>query len=106
LEGTGDSWNCPTCVYHCVKYAQMVYEALGIPDYIGFSHPDHGHCAATTNATSKDYFKAFCERFLLGKSTSTTGLFKDSFTFDKAKWQDGEVPTLEGTLPPATYDKE
>lgn len=106
LEGTSDSWNCPTCVYHCMKYAHMVYTALGIPDYIGFSHQSHGHCAATSNATAQAYFKAFCERFLLGKSTSTAGMFTESFTFDKAKWQDGEVPTLEGDLPPATYDKE
>jgi hypothetical protein len=106
LEGTSDSWNCPTAVYHCMKYAKMVYEALGIPDYIGFSHPAHGHCAASSNATSQAYFKAFCDRFLLGKSTSTAGMFTDSFTFDKSKWQDGELPTLVGDLPAARYDKE
>jgi hypothetical protein len=106
LEGTSDSWNCPQCVYHCMKYAKMVYEALGIPDYIGFSHPAHGHCGASSNATSQAYFKAFCERFLLGKNTTTAGMFTESFSFDKTKWQDGEIPVLEGEMPSISNNKE
>jgi hypothetical protein len=105
-EGTQDSWNCPVCCYHTAKYAQMVYGALGYGDYLGFGQVDHGHCAEGSNATQKQYFQAFCDRFLLDKTSTDTKVFSESFTFDKAKWQDGEIPTLEGELPPATLSKE
>ncbi len=36
MEGTNDGWNCPKCVYTTMKYTQMVYEALGSKDYLGF----------------------------------------------------------------------
>jgi hypothetical protein len=105
-EGTQDSWNCPVCCYHTAKYAQMVFQALGYGDYLGFGHVNHGHCAEGSNATQKQYFQTFCDRFLLDKTSTDTKVFSETFTFDKAKWQDGEIPVLEGELPPATLSKE
>ncbi|WP_438043884.1 glucuronyl esterase domain-containing protein [Sorangium sp. So ce128] len=94
MEGTNDGWNCPKCVYTTMKYTQMIYEALGSKDHLGFPHPPHGHCAqAGTFAT--EYYSAFVNRFLKGESVSTEDLFTDSFTFDAGKWQDGEIPTLD-----------
>ncbi|WP_437492867.1 hypothetical protein WME75_19095 [Sorangium sp. So ce1014] len=94
MEGTNDGWNCPKCVYTTMKYTQLIYEALGAKDYLGFPHPNHGHCAqAGTFAT--EYYSAFVNRFLKGESVSTADLFTDSFTFDAAKWQDGDIPTLD-----------
>ncbi|WP_437820381.1 glucuronyl esterase domain-containing protein [Sorangium sp. So ce1078] len=94
MEGTNDGWNCPKCVYTTMKYTQMIYEALGSKDYLGFPHPPHGHCAqAGTFAT--EYYNAFVDRFLKGESVSTADLFTDSFAFDAAKWQDGDIPTLD-----------
>lgn len=99
LEGTNDSWNCPVCCYHAAKYASFVFEALGVGDRFGWGHGNHGHCAQSGNNDQMKILNAFVNRFLLNKETSTEGMFNDSFTFDKAKWQDGEVPTLTGTPP-------
>lgn len=93
MEGTNDSWNCPKCEYMTMKYAQMVFDALGSRDFIGFPHPPHGHCAQS-GTFAVEYYNAFVDRFLNGKSVSTADKFTDSFTFDKAKWQDGDVPVL------------
>jgi hypothetical protein len=94
-SGTNDSWNCPICCYETMKYTQMVYEALGTPDDVGFAHPPHSHCAQT-GTFAIDYYNAFTDRFLRGDtSVGTAGMFTDSFTFDAAKWLDGDIPTLE-----------
>jgi hypothetical protein len=99
LEGTNDSWNCPVCCYHAAKYASFVFEALGISDHFGWGHGNHGHCAQSGNSQQMKIMNAFIERFLLNKETSTEGMFNDSFTFDAGKWQDGDVPDLEGEPP-------
>jgi hypothetical protein len=94
-EGTGDSWNCPSCVYTTVKYMQLIYEALGNKDPVGFVNYDGGHCqsggAAWTNAQN-----AFLKRYILPAdgTTSTANMFDDKATFDKAKWQDGELTPI------------
>lgn len=96
LEGTNDSWNCPTCCYHAAKYASFVFEALGVPDNFGWGHGNHGHCAQSGNAGQMKILNAFVDRFLLNKDVPTSGMFSESFAFDKSKWQDNEVPELEG----------
>ncbi len=42
-----------------------------------------------------EYWNKFVDRFLLGESVSTADLFTESFTFDAAKRQDGDIPTLD-----------
>ncbi len=79
LEGTNDGWNCPTCVYTTMKHTQIVYEALGAADYIGFSHPNHGHCQQSSAQQSVNWFNTFVDRFLKGETTSTADMFDDSF---------------------------
>ncbi|WP_437914737.1 hypothetical protein WME73_03655 [Sorangium sp. So ce302] len=41
-----------------------------------------------------EYWNKLVDRFLKGQSVSTADLFTESFTFDAAKWQDGDIPTL------------
>jgi hypothetical protein len=94
MEGTNDGWNCPKCVYTTMKYTQMIYEALGSKDYLGFPHPNHGHCAQA-GTFAVDYWNKLVDRFLKGQSVSTADLFTESFTFDAARWQDGNIPTLD-----------
>ncbi|WP_437976438.1 hypothetical protein WMF11_03755 [Sorangium sp. So ce295] len=94
MEGTNDGWNCPKCVYTTMRYTQMIYDALGSKDYLGFPHPNHGHCAQA-GTFAVEYWNKFVDRFLKGQSVSTADLFTESFTFDVAKWQDGDIPTLD-----------
>lgn len=91
-EGTNDSWNCPVCVYTTVKYTQMIFEALGTKDRVGFTHYNGGHCEAG-GAEWSGLYSAYVDKYINGdESVSTEGLFTESFDFDAAKWQDGELP--------------
>lgn len=93
-EGTNDSWNCPVCVYTTVKYTQLVYEALGNKDDVGFVHYNGGHCESGGQGWSSLH-TAFVSKFLKGDtSVSTAGMFTESFDFDAARWQDGELAPL------------
>jgi len=96
MEGTNDYWNCPFCSYTTMKYTQLVYQALGTPDDIGFPQPDHQHCGQA-GTFAQQYYNSFVDRFLRGNETvSTAGLFTDTnFTFDAERWQDGDVPVLQ-----------
>ncbi len=94
-EGTMDSWNCPVCVYTTLKYTQLIYEALGNKDAVGFTHYDGGHCASGGQDWTDNY-NAFIKRYIspADGTTSTAGFFDEKFTFDKAKWQDGELTPI------------
>jgi len=96
MEGTNDSWNCPTCSYTTMKYTQLIYQALGTPDSIAFPQPPHGHCAQA-GTFAEQYYDTMVNRFLRGdESVSTAGLFTDgNFTFDANRWQDAPIPTLQ-----------
>lgn len=93
-QGGQRSWNCPVCVYTTVKYTQMVYEALGNKDDVGFVHYNGGHCESGGQAWSSLH-TAFVSKFLKGDtSVSTAGMFTESFDFDATRWQDGELTPL------------
>jgi hypothetical protein len=93
-EGTNDSWNCPSCVYTTVKYTQLIYEALGNKDEVGFTHYNGGHCENGGQEWS-DLYDAYVQKHLFGDdSISTEGMFTESFDFDADTWQDGELPLL------------
>jgi len=93
-EGTNDSWNCPVCVYTTLKYTQLVYEALGNDDAVGFTHYDGGHCESGGQDWSSTY-DAFVQKYLFDDaSVSTADRFDEKFTFDAAKWQDGDLPPI------------
>lgn len=94
-EGDNDSWNCPICVYTTVKYTQLIYEALGNKDAVGFTMYSGGHCAAGGSEWSATY-DAFVKKYLFDDaSANTTGRFSEGkFTYDAAKWQDGELTPI------------
>jgi len=94
-EGTNDSWNCPICVYTTLKYTELVYEALGSTNTIGFTHYNGGHCESGGQEWT-DTYNAFVKHYILPAdgTTSTAGMFDEKFTFDKAKWQDGDLTPI------------
>ncbi|HEX2730302.1 MAG TPA: hypothetical protein VHM70_01805 [Polyangiaceae bacterium] len=93
-EGTNDSWNCPVCVYTTVKYTQLIFEALGAKERVGFTHYNGGHCEDGGKAWS-DLQAAYIQKYLFGDdSVSTEGMFTESFDFDAARWQDGDLPVI------------
>ncbi len=95
-EGNADSWNCPICVWTTLKYTQMVYDALGSKDAIGFTQYDGGHCESGGTDWTNTY-NAFVKHYILPAdgTTATAGMFTEGkFTFDKAKWQDGDLTPI------------
>lgn len=77
-----------------IKAATGVYEALGVPERIGFSQaPASGHCAFPSSQTED--VAAFVDRFLLGDESVDTNVKKDSFSTDLSQWIPWQKPTLQ-----------
>jgi hypothetical protein len=89
-------WLGPVSTYDNSVAGHMIWEALGIPDSMGFSLVGgHNHCAFPSAQTA--ILQAFVRKFLIGNGTdSTTVLSNDqNIMFDKATWVDWTVPTLQ-----------
>jgi len=78
-----------------MKAAAKVYEALGVPERIGFSQAAAaGHCQFPSSQTED--VAAFVERFLLGDdSVDTSSATKDSYDTDMSRWAPWETPDLQ-----------
>lgn len=82
---------------------QMIYEALGVKNNMGFSSVGgHMHCSLPSSQYGD--VNAFIKKFLLGDNSANTNIFKSdkNFSLDKAKWVDWTVPTLTGSLTSTT----
>jgi hypothetical protein len=96
LENTSIDWLGPLSAFTSAIAANTVWQALGIPDHMGFSqvgHPDHCVVPASQQAD----VDAFVERFLVGGGTASTAILKTDgrFEYDAARWQDWAVPALQ-----------
>lgn len=79
--------------YVSMKAATEVYKALGVPDRIGFSQVGgHGHCAFPSSQT-KDV-EAFVDKFLLGKTSTSTAIAITPYKTDLKKWITWTTPEL------------
>jgi hypothetical protein len=78
-----------------MKAAAKVYEALGVPERIGFSQAAaSGHCAFPGSQSAD--VNAFVQRFLLGDESANTTIRKDSYAnTDMAKWITWDTPALQ-----------
>jgi hypothetical protein len=78
-----------------MKAAAEVYEALGIPERLGFSQTGaSGHCAFPSSQAAD--VNAFVQRFLLGDETVDTNIRKDTYAnTDMSEWITWETPTLQ-----------
>jgi len=94
IENTSIDWLGNVSTFSNASAAHMIWEALGIPDRMGFSQVgNHNHCAFP--ASQQPEVSAFVTRFLLNRSASTTVIRTDGgFTFDRARWVDWTVPPL------------
>jgi hypothetical protein len=78
-----------------MKAAMKVYEALGIPERIGFSQAAaSGHCVFPSSQAAD--VNAFVQRFLLGDTSANTTIRKDTYaSTNMAQWITWETPTLQ-----------
>jgi len=96
IDNTGIDWLGPESVWGCMKTANKVYQALGIPDAMGLSQiGNHSHCALPDSQVPD--VGAFVDMFLKGQQTNTSILKTDGeneLGFVDADWIDWTVPTL------------
>jgi hypothetical protein len=96
IENTDQVWLGNISTWTTGNAAHMVWEALGISDKMGFSQNGHSdHCGFP--AAQKPELSAYVKKFLVGDGTDDTNLMKTdgSYTFDKAKWVDWTIPSLQ-----------
>ncbi|MGA2093707.1 MAG: dockerin-like protein [Sedimentisphaerales bacterium] len=96
VENTSMEWLGNLSTWTNGNVTHMVWEALGIPDKMGFSqagHPDHCRFPSSQNPE----LTAYVQKFLVGGGTGNTTIMKtdSGLTFDKAKWVDWTVPSLQ-----------
>lgn len=94
IENTSMEWLGALSTYGCMKAAHTIYEALGVPDSMGYSQVGgHDHCAFPSSQQSD--LNAFVQKFLLDQSTNTNIMRTDgTYNYDSASWQPWTVPTL------------
>ncbi|WP_345954701.1 hypothetical protein [Mucilaginibacter sp. PAMB04168] len=95
IENTSIDWLSPVSSWNAANAAHKVWEALGVPDKMGFSQiGNHNHCSMPDSQLPE--LTAYVQKFLIGTGTGNTTIMKTDggFTFDAAAWVDWTVPTL------------
>jgi hypothetical protein len=95
IENTSMTWLGNISTWTTGNAAHMVWEALGVPDKMGFSQVGHGdHCGFPSSQQPE--LTAYIQRYLLGGSGSTAIMKTDGgLSFDSARWIDWKVPALQ-----------
>jgi hypothetical protein len=94
IENTSMEWLGAQSTNGCMRAGHKIYQALGVPDNMGYSQVgNHNHCAFPSSQTND--LNAFINKFLLGQSTNTNVMKTDgTFSFNEAQWIDWATPTL------------
>jgi hypothetical protein len=93
IENTAMEWLGNLSTWTNGKVTHKVWEALGIPDRMGFSQVGHGdHCVFPSSQQPE--VTAYVQKFLVGGGTADTNVMRTDggFTFDEARWVDWTVP--------------
>jgi len=103
IENTSMEWLGNLSIYGCMKIAQIIWQALGVGDSMGFSQVgNHNHCAFPSSQQGD--LNAFVNKFLLRQSTNTAIMKTDGmFSFNQAYFQYPSTrPTTRQISPLAT----
>ena len=96
IENPDMTWLGNLSCYNTSMAGHMIYEALGVPDNMGFSTVGgHAHCQFP--ASQQPELTAYIQKFLLGKDVDTNIFRVDryKFIFDYNRWVDWTTPTLK-----------
>ncbi|PKX94886.1 putative extracelular cellulose binding protein (Cip2) [Aspergillus novofumigatus IBT 16806] len=94
IDNAGYQWLGPWSSLGCMGTARLIWQAMGVPDRMGYSmSTNHPHCSFP-DQQREDLF-AFINRFLLGMEVNTT-VQKNyaGIAFDSKPWVNWQVPTL------------
>lgn len=96
IDNTGIDWLGPESNFGCMATANKVWQALGVPDNMGFSGVgNHDHCAFPDSQQSQ--LSAFFDKFFFGQNTNTSIIttdVPDDNGFVSSDWVDWSVPRL------------
>lgn len=95
IDNTGYDWLGPQSAWGCMVSAQLIYQALGVADHIGYTvAANHTHCQFPL-AEQGGQLDVFVQKFLLGQDVDTNVAVYDGVVqFDQAYWDDWVVPDL------------
>jgi hypothetical protein len=96
IDNTTHYWLCPIASWTTGNAAHKVWEALGIPDKMGYSGVGgHNHCAFL--ASQQPDVNAYVQKFLVGGGTADTNIMHNDggLTFDEVRWIDWTAPALK-----------
>jgi len=86
-------WLGPQASWVAAKAGHYIYEALGVPDNLGYSQiGSHSHCQFPSNQQTA--LTAFINKFLMNQPNANTAVMVADTTYDQAKWVDWTVPKL------------
>lgn len=96
IENTSIDWLSPLSSWITANAAHNVWEALGVPDRMGFSQiGDHNHCVLPDSQLPE--LTAYVEKFLIGTGSGNTNVMRTDgdFTYDEEEWVDWTTPSLK-----------
>jgi len=96
IENTSVDWLSPVSAFITAHAAHQVWQALGVPDKMGFSQVGgHNHCAMPDSQLPE--LRAYVSKFLIGGGKEDTRLMKSdaNFALNKGEWIDWSVPVLK-----------
>ncbi|KAG9569372.1 hypothetical protein KCU71_g603, partial [Aureobasidium melanogenum] len=94
IDNIGYEWLGPWSSFGCMKTARKIYQALGVPDHLGYSmSPSHLHCSFPSYQIPQ--LQAFVDKFLFDKASDTDFFVPaGNITFYDAHWVDWSTPNL------------
>ena len=95
VENTDMVWLGNVSTYSNSVAGHMVYEALGIPDHMGYSQVGgHNHCE--WNGSQQPEVTAYVQKFLIGGGTANTNVARTDggYAYDSATWAPWDIPSL------------
>ncbi|MGV3704535.1 MAG: hypothetical protein ACO1NU_04070 [Arcticibacter sp.] len=96
IENTSVDWLSPVSAFITAHAAHQVWQALGVPDKMGFSQiGGHNHCAMPDSQLPE--LKAYVRKFLIGGSKEDTRVMKSdaNLALNRGEWVDWSVPVLK-----------
>jgi hypothetical protein len=95
IDNTSMEWLGNVACYSCAAAGQLIFEALGVTDNMGYSQVGgHDHCAFPSSQQPE--LSAYIGEFLLGQG-GDIGIMKTDggYSFDESKWVDWDTPNIQ-----------
>jgi hypothetical protein len=96
IENSSMEWLGNVSTWTTGNVAHKVWEALGVPDHMGYSSSGHSdHCGFPS--VQQPEVTAYVQKFLVGGGTGNTNVMKctSGVTYNESQWVNWTVPALQ-----------